>query len=352
MNDLDGIRMGIRLDIKDVGVTLGGERILAGISCTVLPGELVGLLGPSGAGKSTLLYAALGLRKPRRGSVLLNGLDLYTHYDQVKFKIGYVPQDDILHRSLTVEKVLYYTGLLRLPPDRTAEIEPRIRDILQLLHLTDRRRTRIKRLSGGQRKRVNIAIELMTEPPLLMLDEPTAGLDPALEESTMELFKKLALSGRTMVVTTHVMDSVRLFDLVVLLSGGWTVFIGPPGEAPAFFGVQSFADIYSVLSVDNPMALHNVFTASEYYRRYVTARAALPISSFLSTDPRGGTPASGGVPADTTEAPKPRPAGQRIRKDGDTSAAEREVPSKERILEDIESQLEELKRRVYGTDQE
>jgi len=119
--------------------------------------------------------------------------------------------------------------------------------VLRSLELDSQAKTKIKKLSGGQRKRVNLGIELLTSPPLLFLDEPTSGLDPALEERMMKLFHKLSREGRTVIVSTHIMESLHVLDLVAILHKGWLVFYGPPDLALNSFKVQEFADIYNKL---------------------------------------------------------------------------------------------------------
>ena len=182
---------GITLDIEGLGVDKGRGAsrfsLLEKVSLTIRPGELVGIMGPSGAGKTTLLESLNGYDPPTAGRVVLNGRDLYQHYDRFRLDIGYVPQDDILHPQLRVKDALFYTARLRLPPDtRPQEIEARITRILDDLHIQEIADRRIgspaekdKVLSGGQRKRVNLAMELLTDPGLLFLDEPTSGLSSA-----------------------------------------------------------------------------------------------------------------------------------------------------------------------------
>ena len=175
---------------KEVRSNTGGGtvRLLDGVSLTIRPNEFVGLLGPSGAGKSTLMDALNGMRPATAGQVLVNSLDLYRHLDSLKQQIGYVPQDDIIHRELTVYRTLYYVAKLRLSRDVSAEEVNRIvSEVMDLTGLSERRNVPVSQLSGGQRKRVSIAVELITKPSVIFLDEPTSGLDPATEEKIMLL---------------------------------------------------------------------------------------------------------------------------------------------------------------------
>ncbi|MDM7922541.1 MAG: FHA domain-containing protein [Pyrinomonadaceae bacterium] len=241
-----------RLDVvgltRDVKVKGGTLRLLDGISLSIQPNEFVGVLGPSGAGKSSLLEALNGVAPAKSGSVLINNLDLYKHYDSLKQAIGYVPQEDIIHRELSVYKTLYYVAKLRLSRDvSSAEIAKIIDEVLDVTGLSDRRNTPVKNLSGGQRKRVSIAVELVTKPSVIFLDEPTSGLDPVTEDKVMRLFRQIAESGRTVVMTTHAMENVRLFDKVVLLMRGRLAFYGTPDDALKYVGASNFKELFEKL---------------------------------------------------------------------------------------------------------
>ena len=226
----------------------GKIRLLDEVSLSILPNEFIGMLGPSGAGKSTLMDSLNGMRPASSGQVLVNNLDLYQHLESLKQSIGYVPQDDIIHRELTVYRTLYYVARLRLSRDISPkEIDQIINEVLDVTQLVERRDVLISQLSGGQRKRVSIAVELITKPSVIFLDEPTSGLDPATEEKVMNLFRQLAESGRTVILTTHAMENVRLFDKIVLLMRGKLVFYGSPNEALAHVGAESFKDLYDKL---------------------------------------------------------------------------------------------------------
>ena len=226
----------------------GSRRLLDDISLAIEPNEFVGVLGPSGAGKSMLMNALNGKRHTTSGRVLINNLELYQHVDSLKQSIGYVPQDDIIHRELTVYRTLYYVARLRLSRDVPAnEIDQIISEVLDVTGLADRRDVIVSQLSGGQRKRVSIAVKLITKPSLIFLDEPTSGLDPATEERIMKLFRQIAESGRTVILTTHAMENVRLFDRVVVLLRGKLIFYGTPTEALEFVGANNFVELYNKL---------------------------------------------------------------------------------------------------------
>ncbi|MDQ3800197.1 MAG: FHA domain-containing protein [Acidobacteriota bacterium] len=235
---------------KEVKNRSGGGtiKLLDGVSLTIMPNEFVGLLGPSGAGKSTFMDALNGMRPASGGSVLVNNLDLYQNLDALKQSIGYVPQDDIIHRELTVYRTLYYVAKLRLSTDVSrSEIDQIVNEVMDVTGLSERRDVPINQLSGGQRKRVSIAVELVTKPSVIYLDEPTSGLDPATEEKIMVLFRQIAESGRTVILTTHAMENVKLFDKIVLLMRGKLVFYGKPQEALEHVGAKSFKELYDKL---------------------------------------------------------------------------------------------------------
>src|SRR4029078_1666484 len=243
-----------RLDVvkitKEVTNRSGGGkiRLLDEVDLSIQPNEFVGLLGPSGAGKSTLMDSLNGMRPATSGNVLVNNLDLYQHLESLKQSIGYVPQDDIIHRELTVYRTLYYVARLRLSRDISKqEIDQVVGEVMDITGLAERRDVPISQLSGGQRKRVSIAVELITKPSVLFLDEPTSGRDPATEEKVMKLFRQIAESGRTVILTTHAMENVKLFDKLVVLMRGELVFYGNPQEALAHCGAECFKDLYDKL---------------------------------------------------------------------------------------------------------
>ncbi|HEX8843098.1 MAG TPA: FHA domain-containing protein [Pyrinomonadaceae bacterium] len=243
-----------RIDVIDITKVVpnrsggGMIKLLDDVDLTIQPNEFVGLLGPSGAGKSTLMDSLNGMRPATSGRVLINNLDLYQHLDSIKQSIGYVPQDDIIHRELTVYRTLYYVARLRLSRDVSVqEIDQIINEVMDVTGLSERRDVPVSQLSGGQRKRVSIAVELITKPSVIFLDEPTSGLDPATEEKIMKLFRQIAESGRTVILTTHAMENVRLFDKIVVMMRGKLVWYGAPKEALEHVGASSFKDLYDKL---------------------------------------------------------------------------------------------------------
>jgi ABC-type multidrug transport system ATPase subunit len=215
------------------------RRLLDPVSLTIYPSELVALMGPAGAGKTTLLKALNGYTPPNSGRILFNGSDLYAHQDQFRLQIGYVPQDDILHPQLTVKEALYYTARLRTDL-RDSEIEARVMQVLTDLGIEDIGDRLIgspekKVISGGQRKRVNIAMELLSDPSVLFLDEPTSGLSSHDAFQVMQLLRTLADGGKTIVTTIHQpsLDIFRQFDSLIMVARdkgnhpGMLVYFGP-----------------------------------------------------------------------------------------------------------------------------
>jgi len=238
-------RGNVRLDAEDITLTVptrhGPKDLLKQVNFTVYPSEFVGLMGLSGAGKTTLFLTLNGYLRPSSGVSRLNGLDLHRHYGQFRDLIGYVPQEDVLHNELTVEEALTYTARLRLPADTSAaEIRVRIEKVLTRLGLivpaagVDVRATHIgsaekKGISGGQRKRVNLAMELLTDPGVLFLDEPTSGLSAPDTLVVMEVLRGLADEGKCIILTLHMPDieSYRKMDNVIILDEGRLVYYGP-----------------------------------------------------------------------------------------------------------------------------
>ncbi|HXL36480.1 MAG TPA: FHA domain-containing protein [Ktedonobacteraceae bacterium] len=267
----------IRIDalhLKKVGNN--NVILLNDISVVIPPRKFVALVGGSGAGKSTLMDALNGLRPAHNGSVLYNGVDYYHNLAAFSTQLGYVPQDDIVHRDLTVERALYYAAKLRLPSDFTKEqIKWRIDEVLEDVEMTDRRYLLVSKLSGGQRKRVSIALELLANPGVFFLDEPTSGLDPGLDRKMMTLLRRLADRGRTVILVTHATNNINACDSVCFLAqGGRLAYFGPPNEAKAYFEKADFAEIYSTLEPtkdqpDIPKRAEERFLASQDFQRYV-----------------------------------------------------------------------------------
>ncbi|CAI7974321.1 ABC transport system ATP-binding/permease protein [Frankia sp. Hr75.2] len=260
----------ISFEADGLAVTRSGRRLLDGVGFALPQRSLLAVVGPSGAGKSTLLGALTGQRPADSGEVRYAGRDLYASYDELRQRIGLVPQDDILHPQLTVRRALRYAAELRFPADTSAaERNTRVEEVLGELGLADHADQRISTLSGGQRKRTSVALELLTRPSLLFLDEPTSGLDPGMDKSVMQTLRTLADDGRTVVVVTHSPAQLHLCDrLLVLASGGRLAYFGPPGEALGYFGQRDFADMFLLLDQSRDVDWTARFRASPQYAKY------------------------------------------------------------------------------------
>ena len=233
--------------------TAGGSVILQDVSFVAEPGQFIGILGPSGAGKSTLLGALSGLKPADSGRILINDADFYGNLNQLRSMFGYVPQDDIVHGELTTVEALTFAARLRLPAGTPRPaIAALVQQTMTSLGLSERKDLRISLLSGGQRKRVSVGVELLRRPPLLFLDEPTSGLDPFSEFKLMELLRRLADTGCTVICTTHVMENVFLMDQIAVLLAGKLLFQGPPDAARARFGVSRLSALYDMLQTIDP----------------------------------------------------------------------------------------------------
>ena len=247
-------KTGISIDASQVVVTRGkGKKKTVttnNVSMSINPGELVAIIGGSGAGKSTILNCLCGYLPPAKGEVYINGINLYRNFDALKKLIGYVPQSDIVYDNLTLQDMLRYTAKLRLPGDTSAkEREAAVDRAISLVELDDKKTSYIKRLSGGQKKRASIAVELLSDPNLIFLDEPASGLDPGTERNLMESLRKMADSGKTVVLVTHSTLQLKICDKIAFMGrGGNLCFLGSYEEALAFFGVSDVIDIYALIN--------------------------------------------------------------------------------------------------------
>lgn len=285
----------VSIAAEGVCVDVNGTRLLDPISLTVYPSEMVALMGPAGAGKTTFLKALNGYTPPAAGRVLFNGTDLYQSFDLYRQQMGYVPQDDIVHSQLTVREALYFSTKLRTDL-RDDEIEKRIDKILDELGILDKKNTLIgspekKVLSGGQRKRVNIAMELITDTPVLFLDEPTSGLSSYDAEGVVDLLQRLAREGKTIITTIHQPSIAvyRKFDNLIMISRdrggcGSLAFFGPAFPDSIEFFHPPAAQVEDKRQLNPEMLLTGlatkptsdwvkVFSHSRYRKLFVEDRA-------------------------------------------------------------------------------
>jgi ABC-type multidrug transport system ATPase subunit len=257
---------------RDLTYKAGFKTIIEDFDIVLKKNEFVGLIGGSGSGKTTLLTCLNGYREATDGSVTLNGIPV-DEKDKVNHLIGYVPQDDIVHRTLKVESALYYSYLLRIRDDLPEEkIRWHITKILAQLNLKDHKNKKIASLSGGQRKRVNIGVELLHSPPLFFLDEPTSGLDPSLERRLMRLLRSLADENRLIIITTHLMQNVDMFDVLIFIHKGRMVYCGPSEEITAFFRAKDMIDLFDKIAAQDPLALRNKYVQSTLYHSFLAPR--------------------------------------------------------------------------------
>lgn len=247
---------------RTVGKGKTQKQILNNVTLTIEPNEFVAIIGGSGAGKTTLLNCLSGITGFTSGEVLINGDSIRTGKKGLRSLMGYVPQQDIVYDSLTLERMLLYSAKLRMPHDTSMEeIQAKIDETLRTVELSEHRETLISKLSGGQRKRASIAVELLASPKLFFLDEPSSGLDPGTEKHLMQMLKRLSMSGKTVIMVTHTVQNLDLCDrLICMGKGGLLCYSGPPQGAPSFFGKSQFTDMYDDLND------HSAATAARFSR--------------------------------------------------------------------------------------
>ncbi|WP_405539981.1 ATP-binding cassette domain-containing protein [Streptomyces sp. NBC_00075] len=296
----------VSLDVQDLTVAVdhGRKTLLEGVSFPVGEKCLLAVVGPSGAGKSTLLNALTGQRPADHGTVLYDGRDLYRDYAELRQRIGLVPQDDILHAQLTVRGALSYAAELRFPQDTAkAERRARVDEVVRELGLEQRAKQPVHSLSGGQRKRVSVALELLTKPSLLFLDEPTSGLDPGMDRSVMHMLRGLADDGRTVIVVTHSVLSLDVCDrLLVLAPGGKVAYYGPPEDTLAFFGYEQWPEAFEAFERDRERDWAGDYRASPFHRQYIvnsTSQPRLPSPGPVAAAPPPPKPQSWGAQLST-----------------------------------------------------
>jgi ABC-type multidrug transport system ATPase subunit len=290
----------LTIESRQLAFDATNRRLLEGISLSLFSTDFTGLMGPSGAGKTTLMNLINGYLPPSQGQVLINGRDLYSEYFNCSGLLGYVPQDDIMHRDLTVRQALRFTGRLRLPPDTTAgEIEERITQVVGRLQIESTLDVRIgsperKGISGGQRKRVNLAMELLTDPSVLFLDEPTSGLSSEDTLTVMKLLRGLADSGKCILLTLHQpsLEAFRLMTHLIVVSRdvqssspGRLVYFGPCYPDSIFFFNPQLDSTGAPMSDATPDAVlrglarqptdtwQAKYSKSQHHIRFVAGRA-------------------------------------------------------------------------------
>ncbi|MGC9373830.1 MAG: ATP-binding cassette domain-containing protein [Bacteroidales bacterium] len=268
-----------------------GDVGLRNINFSEDQGKLIGLMGASGAGKTTLLNVLAGLNKPTSGQILINGIDLHAENEKLEGVIGYIPQDDLLIEELTVFQNLYYNAKLCFNDKSEDEIVALVNKTLNNLGLYDRKDLKVgtplnKMISGGQRKRLNIALELIREPAILFVDEPTSGLSSRDSENVMDLLRELALKGKLIFVVIHQpsSDIYKMFDnMMILDTGGYMIYYGNPVEGVMYFkrlDAQINSDVGECPTCGNvnPELIFNIIEAKvvDEYGRYTPKRKISP----------------------------------------------------------------------------
>ncbi len=227
---------------EQLNVTKQHNHILKDVTFTLQPGTLTGLIGPSGSGKTTIMRVIIGAQIPSDGTVTVNNIPVGEK--ELRSRIGYVTQEPAVYKDLTVLQNLRYFGKL------VRASKTNIDDTIHLVGLGQQRRQLVATLSGGQRARVSLAIALLGEPEVLVLDEPTVGLDPVLRRHLWKLFRSLAAEGKTLIVSSHVMDEAELCDDILLIRGGRLLWKDTKAGLLATTGTKSVENAFIKLIGD------------------------------------------------------------------------------------------------------
>jgi len=230
----------LAISVHELVKKFGEVTALDRVTLEVPTGQVLGLLGPNGAGKTTLIRILLGLARPTSGEAFLLGAPAGTR--EVRPRVGYMPQDLAVYLDLTAEENVELFG--RLFGVHGRPLRERTREVLDLVQLSERRRSLVHELSGGMRRRVSLAAALVADPDLLLLDEPTVGVDPELRSEFWEFFHRLTEHGKTVVLTTHYLEEANRADRVVFLHTGTVLAVGAPKEMKARTGTENLEDAF------------------------------------------------------------------------------------------------------------
>lgn len=249
---------GAELDIRDLRVGYGKDIVLDNISCSIPSGKLTAILGQSGCGKSTLIKVLSGQKKPKSGNITVSGSDAPNYPEWARRQLALVPQHDVIHDELTVRQCIEYASDIRLGHSVNGKLKDSIVDkAIRETGLEDYSSHYIADLSGGQRKRVNIAVEAVGRPKVLLLDEPTTGLDYATEKQIIAGLRQMSRQGKTVVFVTHSLATIEAADHVIVLRatryGARVAAEGTPTDVQKAIGIESWDDLYSKLKGDKTM---------------------------------------------------------------------------------------------------
>jgi ABC-type multidrug transport system ATPase subunit len=279
------------VDVRFVGVSveIAGKLRLRKVSLAAGQGEMVGLLGPSASGKSTLLKVLAGQYRLVEGEMYVNGRPLSQNQSRWNwftslmgfrgedYQVGFVQQHDLVQAELTVREILEYAarqmGMKHLDAAQAAQTAGDLCNLGPLMDRVAQRSTGQLNMSGGQLKRICVALEVLRQPKILVLDEPTTGQDPKNTDDLMHLFRSLAQKGVTLLLSTHDLRNIELFDKVAVLCLGYLVYYGPPREFPSHFNAGSPEEVYRSLPdregmIDESQRLAEKFKASAQYRQF------------------------------------------------------------------------------------
>lgn len=285
----------VQLDVSQLSFTVPDTtarrklQLLNDVSFSVTPGEFVAVVGPSGSGKSTLLRAISGRSWPSGGEVCLNGRNLHDQFAAMKEDLVVVPQSPTFHATLSVWQSIEYTAALRLPADTSSEeLATSVSASLSQVGLEDHAETRVGKLSGGQLKRLGLASELISDPSLIFLDEVTSGLDEQGDREIMDLFRRLAEPGKTVVCVTHNLSHIaaNCHKVLVLTEGGRVAFFGTPEQCLEYFGIKQLGEVYSVLKSKRANVWQAAFIASPFFEPPSTEFETVPASATSKSKPR------------------------------------------------------------------
>ena len=289
--------------LLQTGETDPPQRLLDGVSVRMKRGELVAVVGPSGCGKSTLLKIVAGLLEPTEGTVRWDGRDLATEGDLPPSELGYVPQFSLAHERLTVQECVDYAARLRVAALDPAERADRVAALLEITGLTPLADRQARVLSGGQRRRLSLAIEMVSSPPLLLCDEVTSGLDPGSAQEILTLLHELSRSDggkrRLVINVTHSLADLHLYDRVIAMNGGVIVYNGPSEHFAYYFGLEQPDAIFSVLKTRPAEEWKSSWSKHGVYFDVPDAPAAERTDA--ADDPASGE--AGAEPTDAADAP-------------------------------------------------